>query len=212
MRFTKLVHACVRLEKDGAILVVDPGVWSEPDALEGATAVLVTHEHFDHLDADRVRAALTDRPELTLWTNAALAGQFGEFGGRVHALDEGDAVEVAGFGIHVYGARHALIHRDIPIVPNTGFLIDGTVFHPGDALTVPEQEVPVLLLPASAPWLKTGEMIDYAREVRPQQGFAIHDAMLSDKGLAGLTNWLNLAGDPVGARFERLEPGRTVEL
>jgi hypothetical protein len=36
--------------------------------------------------------------------------------------------------------------------------------------------------------------------------------MLSDKGLAGLTNWLNLAGDPVGARFERLEPGRTVEL
>lgn len=89
MRFTKLVHACVRFEKDGAVLVVDPGVWSEPDALDGATAVLVTHEHFDHLDADRVRAALTGQPELTLWTNAALAGQFGEFGGRVHALEEG---------------------------------------------------------------------------------------------------------------------------
>ena len=50
---------------------------------------------------------------------------------------------------------------------------------------MPDQEVPVLLLPASGPWLKTGEMIDYARGVRPRRGFAIHDAMLSDKGLAG---------------------------
>jgi L-ascorbate metabolism protein UlaG (beta-lactamase superfamily) len=212
MRFTKLAHACVRLEKDGAVLVLDPGVWSEPGALDGATAVLVTHEHFDHLDMDRVRSALTGQSELTLWTNGPLAGQFAEFGARVHALDEGDAVEVAGFSVHVYGARHALVHQDIPIVANAGFLIDGTVFHPGDALTVPDQEVPVLLLPASGPWLKTGEMIDYAREVRPRQGFAIHDAMLSDKGLAGLTNWLKLAGDPVGARLEWLEPGRTVEL
>jgi hypothetical protein len=86
------------------------------------------------------------------------------------------------------------------------------VFRPGDALTVPDAEVPVLLVPASGPWLKTGEMIDYAREVRPRQGFAIHDAMLSDKGLAGLTKRLKLAGDPVGARLEWLEPGRTVEL
>ena len=36
--------------------------------------------------------------------------------------------------------------------------------------------------------------------------------MLSDKGLAGLTNWLKVAGEPVGARLERLEPGSTVEL
>jgi L-ascorbate metabolism protein UlaG (beta-lactamase superfamily) len=28
MLLTKLGHSCVRLEKDGARLVIDPGVWS----------------------------------------------------------------------------------------------------------------------------------------------------------------------------------------
>ena len=74
MRLTKLEHACVRLEKDGATLVIDPAAWSMPRALEGASAVLVTHEHFDHFDADGLRAALTADPGLQLWTNE-LGGQ-----------------------------------------------------------------------------------------------------------------------------------------
>ena len=51
MRLTKLGHACVRLDKDGAVLVIDPGAVSDPGALAGANAVLITHEHFDHIDA-----------------------------------------------------------------------------------------------------------------------------------------------------------------
>ena len=45
MQFTKLGHACVRLVKDGGVLVIDPGGWSGDGALDGAHAVLVTHEH-----------------------------------------------------------------------------------------------------------------------------------------------------------------------
>lgn len=63
MRLTKLGHSCVRLEKDGATLVIDPGIWSGPGALDGASAVLVTHEHPDHLDADAIGAALTASSE-----------------------------------------------------------------------------------------------------------------------------------------------------
>src|ERR1700716_3389936 len=49
MRFTKLGHSCVRLDKDGAVLVIDPGTFSDAAAaLNGAAAVLVTHEHPDH--------------------------------------------------------------------------------------------------------------------------------------------------------------------
>lgn len=211
MRLTKLVHACVRLEKDGAALVIDPSPWA-PGALEAAGAVLVTHEHFDHLDADALRAAMQERPGLELWTNGPVAGQFPEFGGRVHAVRHGDTFSAAGFGVHVYGQDHAVIHPDVPIVANTGFLVEGTVFHPGDALTVPDEEVPVLLLPVSAPWLKTAEMVDYVREVKPRRGLAIHDALLSEKGLSVLGNWMNLAAGPVGADLSRLEPGTGVDL
>ena len=67
MRLTKLEHACVRLEKNGTSVIVDPGNWTAPDALDGAAAVLVTHEHFDHLNVDGLRAdpvveRLGDRP------------------------------------------------------------------------------------------------------------------------------------------------------
>ena len=77
MRLTKLGHSCVRLEKDGATLVIDPGGWSEPTAaLQDAAAVLVTHEHPDHLDPDAVRAALSADPDLTLHANQSVAVQF----------------------------------------------------------------------------------------------------------------------------------------
>ena len=213
MRLTKLGHAGVRLEKDGTALVIDPGVWSgAADALNGASAVLVTHEHPDHLDADAVRAALDGQPGLELWTNASVAGQFGGYGGRVHVVGHGDAFTAAGFGVHAYGRDHAQVHRDIPIIANTGFAVDGQVFHPGDSLTVPEDRVPVLLLPVSAPWLKTSEMIDYAREVAPQRAYAIHDGLLNANGLGVTERMLAFAAEPSGASYTRLEPGTTVDL
>jgi len=213
MRFTKLGHACVRLEKDGAVLVIDPGTWSDPAAaLAGATAVMVTHEHPDHLDADAVRAALQSSPGLTLWANPAVTAQFPGFGGRVHETRDGDALSVAGFDVHVYGQEHAPIHRDIPLVTNTGFLVDGEVFHPGDSFTVPADPVGTLLVPISAPWLNAGQMIDYFRAVAPARGYGIHDALLNDNGLGLMARMMSLAAAPGGAQVARLEPGTSLDL
>jgi len=213
MRFTKLGHSCVRLDKDGAVLVIDPGTFSDAAAaLDGASAVLVTHEHPDHLDADAIRAALSCDPGVTLWANQAICAQFTEFGDRVHEVRHGDALEVAGFGVHVYGVDHALIHPDIPLVVNTGFLVDGELFHPGDSFTVPEDPVHTLLLPISAPWLKAGDMIDYFRAVAPARGYAIHDAVLNDNGLGLFTRMMSVAAAPSGVPVSRLEPGTTVDL
>jgi L-ascorbate metabolism protein UlaG (beta-lactamase superfamily) len=212
MRLTKLGHACVRLEKDGAALVIDPGVWSGPDATAGANAILVTHEHADHLDADRVRAALSGDRGLELWTNASVAADLADLGPQVHAVAHGDTFTAAGFYVHVYGQEHAQVHRDIPLVANTGFAVDGEVFHPGDSFTVPEDHVPTLLLPVSAPWLKASEMIDYAREVAPARGYAIHDGLLNDRGLGLMGNLIKLGAAGGEGSFARLEPGDSVDL
>ena len=137
MRMTKLGHSCVRLERDGQQIVLDPGVWSGADALAGANAALITHEHADHLDTGVVRAALERDPAMELWTNSVVAEQFGVFGDRVHAVGDGDAFTTAGFDVRVYGRDHAVIHPDLPVVPNIGFAVDGKLFHPGDSFTVP---------------------------------------------------------------------------
>jgi L-ascorbate metabolism protein UlaG (beta-lactamase superfamily) len=213
MRLTKLGHSCVRLEKDAGALVIDPGVWSAAaDALSGASAVLVTHEHLDHLDPGAVRSALGGDSGLELWAPDPVATQFAEFGGRVHAVGHGDAFTAAGFDVGVYGKDHAVIHPDVPVVANIGFVVDGQVFHPGDALTVPGVPVPTLLLPATAPWLKAWEMIDYARQVAPQRAYAIHDGIVNANGLELMEGLLRVAAKPSGAQYARLEPGTRVEL
>ena len=211
MLLTKLGHSCVRLVKDDARLVIDPGVWSGPDVLAGASAILVTHEHNDHLDDGAVRAALTADPGLQLWANETVAGQFDLFGARVHAVRHGDTFSAAGFDVRVYGTDHAVIDRVIPVIRNTGFLVDGAVFHPGDSFTVPAEPVPVLLVPVTAPWLKFGEVADYIRMVRPERGFWIHDALVNDHAAHLLTNLLTLVPARSGP-VSYLVPGTTAEV
>ena len=216
MRLTKLVHSCVRLEKDGRTLVIDPGplggAGSAAAALDGADAVLVTHEHWDHVDVDAVKAALAGNPGMTLWTNPSVAAQFGSHAGQVREVHDGSAFEAAGFEVRVFGQDHAVIHKEVPVIPNVCFLVDGTVFHPGDSFTVPAATVSALLLPVMAPWLKTGEMIDYFRAVAPERGFALHDALLNDDGLALTDRWMGIAAQPSGASVTRLAPGQAADL
>lgn len=212
MRLTKLGHACVRLEKDGGVLVIDPGVWAGPDAVAGADAILITHEHPDHLDGDTIRTAMGSDAELQLWTNPAVAAKLADLGPRVHAVQHGDEFAAAGFDVRVYGRDHAQIHRDIPVIANSGFAVDGEVLHPGDALIVPDEPVPTLLFPINAPWLKAAELIDYTRAVAPARGYAIHDGLLNANGLGLMANLLTMTAQPGGAVLARLEPGTSVEL
>lgn len=213
MRLTKLGHSCVRLDKGGASLVIDPGIWSGEDPLAGANAVLITHEHVDHIDADVVRAALDRDRGLELWTNAAVAEQFGGFAGRVHSVAGGDSFEAAGFDVHVHGRDHAPIHPDFPVVPNICFAIDGNVFHPGDSFTVPDERVETLLLPVSALWLNAREMIDYVRAVRPRMSYAIHDEVASARGLELVQTLARVVlGAPGDGGYARLEPGSSAEI
>jgi L-ascorbate metabolism protein UlaG (beta-lactamase superfamily) len=211
MLLTKLGHSCVRLTKDSGTIVVDPGVWTEPDALTGANGVLVTHEHADHFDRQAIGAALAADGDLELWSTGPVVDQLAEFGGRVHAVTEGDRFAVAGFDVGVYGQHHAPITPDLPVVANSGFLVDGVVFHPGDSFTIPGANVRTLLVPVSAPWLKFSEAADYIRAVAPDNGYAIHDAVLSEFGLELIRGLLTVAPPP-GRIVARLEPGSTVDL
>jgi L-ascorbate metabolism protein UlaG (beta-lactamase superfamily) len=212
VQLTKHGHACVVLSDGDHRLVIDPGAFTGDDAWSGASALLVTHEHVDHFQADRTRAALEADPDLELWTNASVAAQLEGLGPRVHVVGAGDTFTAAGFEVSVHGEWHAVIHPEIPRIPNVGFLVEGSVFHPGDALTVPEAAVRTLLLPAHAPWSKTAELIDYLRAVRAQQAFAVHDGLLNDTGLAGVARLLGEGGPGQPTPYARLAPGESVGL
>ncbi|MEC4018194.1 MBL fold metallo-hydrolase [Streptomyces sp. H27-D2] len=214
MKLTKKGHACIRLEKDGQVLVIDPGGFSEEDAAVGADAVLITHEHMDHFKEDRLRAALEANPAAEIWTLRSVADQLtAAFPGRVHTVGHGDAFTAAGFEIEAHGELHAVIHPDIPRITNVGYVVDGSLFHPGDALTVPDRPVETLMLPVHAPWSKVGEIIDYVREVKPRRAIDIHDILLTDIGRPIYDMMLGPNGPGVGgAEHSRLIPGESVTL
>ncbi|MEU0006706.1 MBL fold metallo-hydrolase [Streptomyces sp. NPDC006314] len=211
MKLTKMSHACVRLEKEGRTLVIDPGGFSEQDAAAGADAILVTHEHPDHFDEGRLRAALEANPAAEIWTLRSVADQItAAFPGRVHTVGHGDTFSAAGFDVRVHGELHAVIHPDIPRITNVGYLVDGgKVFHPGDALTVPEQQVETLLLPVMAPWSKIAEVIDYVREVKPQRAYDVHDALLTDLARPIYDRQIGTLG---GTDHQRLTPGASAQV
>jgi L-ascorbate metabolism protein UlaG (beta-lactamase superfamily) len=212
MELTKHGHACVVLADGDRRLAIDPGTFTDPAALTGVSAVLITHEHPDHFVADRLRAALETTPGLEVWTNRSVAAQLEGAGERVHVVGAGDAVTVAGFEVQVHGELHAEIHPELPRVANIGFLVDGLVFHPGDAFTVPEAPVATLLLPLHAPWSRTADVIDYVREVNADQAFAVHDGLLNDAGLGVVGGLLGERGPGTPTPVGRLAPGETVDL
>lgn len=198
MELTKHGHSCVRIDDGGRTLVLDPGGFSDLDAaLDGADAVLITHEHRDHIDVDRVRAAATSDPRLRVWAPQSVAGQFADLGEQVVAVGPGESFEAAGFPVRTFGGQHALIHPLIPVVANVAYLIGDGVFHPGDSFTVPPAEVRTLLLPAVAPWSKVAEVIDYTIAVRAPRAYPIHDAIVTEAWLGILQN--NLV--PIAERF-----------
>lgn len=184
MLLTKHTHATVTLAKDGKTLLIDPGAFT-PNAdelLATADAVLITHEHFDHFDVDKIVAAMTERPALHLYGPVSVAEALSAVADRVHPVATGESHDIAGFTVEPFVADHAVIHREIPLVDNAGYLIDGTVFHPGDAYLNPGRPVETLLLPVSGPWISTEQAIDFVRAVAPTRSIAIHDIMLSDTG------------------------------
>lgn len=213
MRFFKLGHSCVRLEVGDHVIVIDPGMFTDTDALDGVTAVLVTHEHPDHWTPETLRAA--DAPVFTIAAvEAQIREQAPDVAERVTVVAPGDSFDV-GVPVEVVGVKHAVIHPELPHFDNSGYLLDvegRTIFHPGDALTTLPAAPDLLLLPVSAPWLKISEAIDYARDLGAPRSLAIHDAIYSEAGLGIIGGHLNRFLGARGQEYVRLAAGEELEI
>jgi len=210
MRIQKFGHSCLLVSSGDARILIDPGTFSTGyDDLDGLTAVLVTHQHPDHVDVEALPGLLERNPQARLFTDVGTAQTLRD-GHGIHAAiaTAGDTYDV-GAQVEVVGDLHAEIHPDLPRVPNVGYVVEGRLLHPGDALSVTDREVEVLALPTMAPWMRMAEAIEFLRAVRPRVAVPIHEALLRSTDLY-YNAFRNLGPD--GTELQILDDGAPVEV
>lgn len=151
MQLTKFPQSCLILEKAGERILIDPGSFAL-DAHHlvdfGAfSAVLYTHRHPDHFDPRLVDAVLDS--DVALYGNADVAGVIGR--GRCIEVIGGEAFTAAGFEVTPVDIPHVPLVNGAPGPPNTGYVIDGVLLHPGDGIDVDGIRVDILAAPIVGP-------------------------------------------------------------
>lgn len=205
MIVTHYGHACLLVETEGARLLFDPGTLSS--GFEGErdlTAILITHNHADHLDVGRLAALLAANPAAVLVADHDSIPLLD--GLDPTEVSAGDRLEFGGSVVDVVGEVHAPVYGNIPGNTNVAYLIDGGAFyHPGDSFVVPEVAVEVLALPTSGPWLKVSDAIEFVRAISPAVAIPMHEQALADT----TTHYEMIGGlSPESTAFTPLEAGK----
>ena len=183
MELTHFGHSCLLASfPDDDRYLFDPGNFSHGfEGITGLSAILITHQHPDHADPQRLPALVEANPQAVLYADPQTAAQLGPPWQAVHV---GDQLSVGGLAIRGVGGRHAVIHPEIPVIDNISYLVGDTehparLMHPGDALFVPDEPIDVLATPAAAPWMKISEAVDYLRAVAPTHAVPIHQGVVA---------------------------------
>lgn len=185
VRFTRFGHSAVLVEAAGTRLLIDPGGFSTDDAfaLEGLDGIVVTHQHPDHLDADRIGDLLGRNQDAMLLCDPETVGIVGH--GTWTAHGDGDDSTIGALAVRGVGTQHAVILPQLPRVTNTGVLVSApgepTFFHPGDSYEHSPDGVDVLALPITAPWASISDTVEFVTRVSPTMLFPVHDAAITDQ-------------------------------
>ncbi|GAC1412940.1 MAG: MBL fold metallo-hydrolase [Candidatus Doudnabacteria bacterium] len=201
------------IEEQGVRLLTDPGTFTQgQNELENIDAVLITHEHQDHFHIDSLKEILKKNPQAVIITTAVVSELIRKdnLDCLVNVVEHGQSMEVEGLLIEGFGEKHALFHSSMPQSTNVGFLIAGRLFYPGDAFTNPHKAVEILALPVAGPWMKIGEAIDYALELRPRVIFPVHDGVLKNPGMMG--HWLGAILPKESIKYIQIDADQIMEF
>jgi L-ascorbate metabolism protein UlaG (beta-lactamase superfamily) len=210
MKITKHGHACLELELDGKKALIDPGFYTEDvSGLTDGVALVITHSHDDHCFETQVAGIAKSNPAIKIFGTSEVAAKLSGF--DVTTVYHGDFYLEQGFSFEFFGDMHQIIHESIPLIQNTGVMVNNHLYYPGDSYTTPDQPVEILACPTSAPWLKIGDVMDFVAAVKPKQSFATHNALLSDLGHDLNNGRVKLVTEQFGGEFTYLKVGDSLE-
>lgn len=216
MIVTKHEQACLVIAVEDQTIVIDPGSFTQSLSVpSGLTAIVLTHEHFDHVNADLIHSLLDTHPEATVYAPSSVAAKLD--GIPTTIVQPHDSVVSSPFTLQFTGGTHEPILPDNDPIENVGVLINNMLYYPGDSYALPPRTVDTLALPVSGPWFKLSEAVDFAKRVRPRRVIPTHDILNSQQGMTVTLNWLHTALDDAlinthSIEITPLHVGESVEL
>ncbi len=182
LKITFIGHGTLMFQFDGKTIHVDPvGRYADYAKMPKADLILVTHEHFDHLD----KAAIDKigRKETSLVLTAVCAKKLG----RGTVMKNGDVKTVKGLKIEAVPAYNVVHKRKTgqPYHPKgvgNGYVVtfgDKRVYVAGDTENIPEMadltDIDVAFLPMNLPYTMTPKMVAAAvRTIKPKIVYPYH--------------------------------------
>lgn len=188
MKITKFGQSCLLIEENGVRILTDPGSLStDQNYVKDLDFILITHTHPDHLSLDSLREILKNNPNVKIITNQSVGDVLKENNIEFAILENGQSLLEKNISIEAFGDNHAVIYPSLPLLQNTGYLINKKLLFPGDEFIEINREVEILALPVVGPFLKISEAIDYALKIKPRVCFSIHDGVIKTLGGAHKT-------------------------
>lgn len=216
MRITHLGHSCLLIDMGGQRILIDPGSLS-PGVVDvtGIGVILVTHQHADHVDLQRLPAILETNPQARMYVEPQASAVMEEAGIAAEHIVSGTVLTFGRVQVTPVGERHALINEALPRIDNLGLVLrsegEPSLFHPGDAYDAEPGQVDILALPLNAPWAASRDTVAFVRRISPRVSIPIHDALLSDVGRRLYLSQVQGFG-PDGMELRDLSDGVPVEL
>lgn len=212
MKVTKLGHCCLIIDINGVRFLTDPGNYTTAqDSAERIDAIVISHEHTDHLHVESLKTVLQHNPDAIVITNASVGHILDKESIPYQKVANEEKFSIKGVEVSGHGLKHAPIYKDYEQVENTGYLFAEKLFYPGDAFYNPGFPIDILAFPISGPWCNISDALNYVINVKPRIAFPVHDGNLVRAN--GITVRLPALKLPeAGIEFIALELGKEYEF
>ncbi len=207
MKVTKYPQSCLLLEKDGHRLLIDPGShftarYSSRD-IGTVETVLITHHHGDHFDPKFISGLVSEG--VSIYGNTDTCAQLE----GIKQIKSGEGFSVPGFTVMPHDLPHCRVPKVYGDVQNTGYVIDGTFFHPGDGVETSGVTVHDAAVPVAGPDISFYDAMELIKSIGAKRVIPIH--YNDHHNLANLDHF-KLYADEAEAEVIALGDGQSVEL
>jgi L-ascorbate metabolism protein UlaG (beta-lactamase superfamily) len=184
VKITWLGHDGFRIQEGSESLVVDP---FKLDHEARADYLLISHEHYDHCNADDIRKVL--KPNTTVVAIPACKQELEKAGVQnLHTIKPGESLKIGEYEVRAVPAYNTNKFKEPgrPFHPKSdgkvGYVIKTksgtTIYHTGDTDLIPEMDnlkPDIALLPVSGTYVMTAEeALQAADRIKPKLVIPMH--------------------------------------